>query len=414
MPPLQRKTGAIPSPRHRLAGSTPHRILGVTPPACLWLPKILSMWLNDVDGDCVTAEEAFAKATSGILIEDATVQTWATAHGVLNGADLISVLDWMKTGGFSQDGNTYNDGPTTSIDWTNAAVLQNAIANGPVKIGVAATQLQSAVGDSNGWVATGFKTDNNEDHCVALCGYGSMGWLAQALGATLPASVDPTQPGYALYTWKTVGIIDVPSMLAITGEAWLRAPTTMTIGANPPTPDPVTILPAPTPPTPIPPAPPVPPAPTPPAPPVPPTPTPTPVPPGPVPPLPPTPTPDRAIVRMLKAEIFFLLRMYGSGIAAILIAEVAAFPGLTSAERSELTAYIHGLANVASLSPILSGLSLPGSVFADILAEIRALIAQYGSVALPMIVSLIEASSLSPWEKVILEALATHLLSAAA
>ena len=34
-------------------------------------------------------------------------------------------------------------------------------------------------------------------------------------------------PAYALFTWDSIGIIDVPSMLAITGEAWLRNPTTV-------------------------------------------------------------------------------------------------------------------------------------------------------------------------------------------
>jgi hypothetical protein len=75
------------------------------------------MWLNQTDGDCVTAEEAFAKATSGILISDTTVQTWATINGVLNGADLDQVLQLMQTAGFSQDGDTLNDGPPTSVDW---------------------------------------------------------------------------------------------------------------------------------------------------------------------------------------------------------------------------------------------------------------------------------------------------------
>jgi hypothetical protein len=30
----------------------------------------------------------------------------------------------------------------------------------------------------SGWFATGFKQDNNEDHCVSLCGYGTISWLA--------------------------------------------------------------------------------------------------------------------------------------------------------------------------------------------------------------------------------------------
>ena len=129
----------------------------------IYKPSKLSFWLNDKDGDCVTAEEAFAKACHQpeIFISDAEVQKWAKAHNVLNGANLTDVLDAMKTQGFQQGGHTYDDGPSVAVDWTNAALLQNAIAHGPVKIGVAADQLEAAVPHppTNGWFATGFKQD---------------------------------------------------------------------------------------------------------------------------------------------------------------------------------------------------------------------------------------------------------------
>jgi hypothetical protein len=195
------------------------------------------MWLNATYGDCVTAEECFAKACNQpeIFIRDETVQAWATANNVLNGADLTQVLDLMQTEGFQQDGLTYDDGPFTSVDWTNAEVLQNAISVGPVKIGVAADQLENAVPDppANGWLATGFQPDPNEDHCVSLCGFGSIQWITEQLGLTVPtnlysykAEVDPSDPAYAMFTWDSIGIIDVPSLLAICGEAWLRNPVT--------------------------------------------------------------------------------------------------------------------------------------------------------------------------------------------
>jgi hypothetical protein len=44
---------------------------------------------------------------------------------------------------------------------------------------------------------------------------------------TVPNGVNGTQPGYALFTWGGIGIIDFPSLLAITHEAWLRTPTTI-------------------------------------------------------------------------------------------------------------------------------------------------------------------------------------------
>lgn len=254
----KRMTGAKPTSRHTLAASAPYRIVGTTPSSWIWLPKRLSYWGNQNDGDCVTASEAFNKACSGIFISEAEVIRWATAHGVLNGAYLNEVLDWFTDDGFRQDGNVYNDGKKVSVDWTNAAVLRNALSKGPVKIGVAASQLQNAVGDSNGWFAMNFQSDNQTDHCVELAGFGTVSELAGWLNVTVPSGIDPSEDAYGLFTWNTVGVINVSSIKAITSEAWTRIPNSITVGTNPPTPDPVfTPGPAPTPipvPTPIPPA----------------------------------------------------------------------------------------------------------------------------------------------------------------
>lgn len=227
---IARFRGARPSPQHKLFGAKPAQIVDSTPAQFAQIPKQLSYWLNNQYGDCVTAEEAFAKACHDpeIFIEDDTVRAWAEAGGFLNGADLITVLDAMVTAGFSQNGLLYDDGPPLSVDYTNAASLHNAISRGPVKIGIAATQLENVVGTTNGWFALGFHQDTNMDHCVSLCGYGSIAYCAEALGVAVPGGVDGTQPGYLLFTWNTIGVIDVPSMLNITSEAWLRAPTTWT------------------------------------------------------------------------------------------------------------------------------------------------------------------------------------------
>lgn len=189
------------------------------------------MWLNATYGCCCTSEEAFAKAcdTPEDFITDDTVLAWATKNNVLNGTELTTVLDLMQTTGFAQDGKLYNDGPFNTVDWTNSTALQNAIAQGPVKIGVAADQLENAVPNppTNGWFASGFQPDPNEDHCVSLCGFGTIAWLSGLLGDSVPDGVDGTQQAYALFTWSSVGIIDPPSMLAITAEAWLRNPVTL-------------------------------------------------------------------------------------------------------------------------------------------------------------------------------------------
>lgn len=226
------RRGANPSPRSVLAAATPHAALAGAPPNFLTLPGQLSSWGNFDHGDCVTAEEAFAKACHQpeIFISDQAAISWATKHGVLEGANLHQVMQWMQKGGFQQGGQTFDDGQIYSVDWTNESTLESAISKGPVKIGVAATQLETAWRTTNGqtgWFALGFKKDDAEDHCVSLCGYGSLTWLAGQLKATVPTGIDGTKPGYAMFTWDSVGIIDQPSMIAITQEAWLRSPTTV-------------------------------------------------------------------------------------------------------------------------------------------------------------------------------------------
>lgn len=228
--PATMKRGAIPSPRHLLAAATPFQRVGVNPPNFLLAPPQLSFWGNDQYGDCVTAEEAFAKAcySPEIFLPTSEVVGWATAHGYLNGAYLTAVLTTMQGDGFEESNCTYDDGSYAAVNWMNPSILQNAIAQGPVKIGVAADQLDGVVTPGrNGWFALGFTADPNEDHCVSLCGYGSLQWLAQQFGVQVPAGADPAAPGYAMFTWNSIGIIDVPSMQAITAEAWLRTPTTV-------------------------------------------------------------------------------------------------------------------------------------------------------------------------------------------
>jgi hypothetical protein len=224
------KRGAIPSPRHKLAAAMPHQIVGISPPALLYNPPQLSIWGNDKYGDCVTAEEAFAKAAFNpeIFITPDEAVSWARSNGYLNGAVIVEVLEKMMSAGFQQSNCRYDDGSHTSVDWTNATILQNAIAQGSVKIGVAANQLEPVVTPGrNGWFATGFTQDNEVDHCVSLCGYGTMQWLTQQFKVLLPPGIDGTKPGYAMFTWDSIGVIDVASMLAITHEAWLRTPTSV-------------------------------------------------------------------------------------------------------------------------------------------------------------------------------------------
>jgi hypothetical protein len=283
------KRGLKPTPRHVLAGAMPfRRTLKAIPPSFFIFPLKMSMWLNDQDGDCVTAEEAFNKACAGIFIQDDTVLAWCNANGTLNGADLQPVIQQMEAKGFSQDGNIYGDGNGLAINYADAPTLQAAIYQagtgspaGSIKIGIAADQLPSGAGNANGWFLPSDSPDTNEDHCVSLCGYGTAQQFVDAMNAafsglnlTLPSGVDPTMQGYALYTWKTIGFVATQALVNMTGEAWIRTPNTVTTGSGTPTPDTVytTATPVPTP-TPTP------------------TPTPNPVPPTPIPSPTPTPVP---------------------------------------------------------------------------------------------------------------------------
>lgn len=227
-----RMRGAIPTPRHVLAAARAFAPPVAAPQQFLTIPGRISMWGNDVHGDCVTAEEAFAKACHSpeIFITDTEVISWATAHNALEGAYLPDVLTSMQHDGFRQGGQVYDDGVHATVDWTNPSALHAAIAQGPVKLGVAADQLDDAwlsTGGANGWFATGFHADPNEDHCVSLCGYGTIGWLAGQLHVSVPGGVNASAAGYALFTWNSIGIIDQPSMIHITQEAWVRQPTTV-------------------------------------------------------------------------------------------------------------------------------------------------------------------------------------------
>lgn len=261
------KRGAIPSPRHVLAAATPYRA-GAYPPAVLYFPKKLSMWLNDQDGDCVSAEEAFKMAAWSVkvglpetFIPDQSVYNFAHRNGWLNGADLLPVMQAVESQGLvADDGKTYHNGAPNSVDYMSNDTLFSAIFQGAsVKIGVAADQLENAVNSTNGrsgWVGFGWKSDNNEDHCTGLCGYGVktsdlIALFAQAgVTISLPSGFSPTAPSVAFYTWDSIGIVDLPSVRNIMGEAWLRTPGTVEQPnvVPPPTPTPIpTPVPTPTP-----------------------------------------------------------------------------------------------------------------------------------------------------------------------
>lgn len=218
-------------------------------PACFGkIPAMLSYWGNSVNGvaDCVCAEEAAAKAIYSVnndmpelFIRPENVAQWATQNGFNGLADPTSVMEAMAQSGMkADDGKVYGDGQIYSVNWyTDAVTLSSAIKQGPVKIGVASAQLNGKVPNpaQNGWIVTGLNPDGVTDHCVNLCGFGSLRSLCAKFGVA-PGGIDPETPCYLMFTWGSIGIIDRDSMLAITGEAWLRRPTTVLQGAAGPAP----------------------------------------------------------------------------------------------------------------------------------------------------------------------------------
>lgn len=239
------KRGARPTPRHKLLATIPH-----VPHAApvQWPPTLasfLEMWLNDQDGDCVTAEEAAAVAQYSVVnglpeskITDATVLAFCNKFGFLDGANLTDVMDKMISDGFIQDGG-YKDGPYAGVDYSNETVLQSAIAVGPVKIGIDADALPSGAGNGQGWFAFGGSPGqfSNEDHCVGLWGYGPIAYLVQLIqstfGVTLAPPANAPASGYIIYTWSTVGIVDHAWIMSTCGEAWVRNPTTVGVSPAP-------------------------------------------------------------------------------------------------------------------------------------------------------------------------------------
>ncbi len=234
--------GAKPSPRYKLQAATPFVPLKAAPAQFAIVPPKLSYWYNDRYGICVTSQEAVCKAAWSIqcglaelFVPDEEVLRWATKYGFRDGADLAEVMDRMQKDGFTVAGQNYKDGPYFGVDYSNEAVLQAAIASGPVNIAIDADALPSGAGNDQGWWALGNRRFPNTDHCVALLGYGPAEYLFKQLGVALPAAL-AGKSGYLLFTWSTIGFVDHSWLMNTCVEAWVRKPTTP--GQIPPDPGP--------------------------------------------------------------------------------------------------------------------------------------------------------------------------------
>jgi len=224
-------SGDFPSPNHELVAATHYK--GEDAPASfLAWPIGLSFWGNDTRSNSLWAEEAFAKA----CVEP---KIYIPVDIVFDAQKRCSAnfAEFMQKEGFRVADKAYLDGQFQCVDWTNASTLNSAIAKaGPVKLGVASHSLLRAVHGTvtpgtNGWAIHGLSSGYPENHCVSLCGYGTLDVLVDLFGqlgtvVNLPQEM-PTELCYAMFTWGSIGIIDARSLISITGEAWVRTPTTI-------------------------------------------------------------------------------------------------------------------------------------------------------------------------------------------
>lgn len=231
-------SGEFPTPNHELASARPYRTAVTAPESFIAWPTGIGSWANEKADNSSWAEEAFAKACAEprVLIPTDVVLSASRECGSSNFAA------FMQTHGFHVDRKAYLDGPFNSVNWTNATVLNSAIANvGPVKVGIASAGLargprgQITPGTS-GWAVYGLPADQPENHWASLFGYGPLAALVgffegHGVNVNLPSGM-PTGLGYAMFIWSSVGIIDQQSLMNITGEAWVRNPTTIIKNLN--------------------------------------------------------------------------------------------------------------------------------------------------------------------------------------
>ena len=226
-------SGAFPTPNYELAAAQPYRAIGATPESFIAWPIGIDFRGNDSGGSSIWAEEVFAKACAEprVFIPADVVLSTAQKCGMSNFAA------FMQSHGFQMDGKAYLDGPFNSVNWMNAAALNGAIANvGPVKIGIASANLASGphgqvTTGTSGWALYGLPAGQLEDHCVSLCGYGPLAALVdlfarQGVKVNVPSGM-PAELCYAMFTSGSIGIVDRQSLMNITGEAWVRNPTTI-------------------------------------------------------------------------------------------------------------------------------------------------------------------------------------------
>src|SRR4029077_16180813 len=202
-----------------------HKAKNNIPETVARVPSKLSMLGNDEFGDCVTSEscaaiEAYSVGLglTEIVITDADAIAWARAHGDLNGAELLPVIQDMEADGVRDStGVIRKAGTPSSVDYTNEATLQSAIAQGPVSIAIGSGDLPSGAGNANGWWGLTSGGAQN-DHFVVLWESGRAEELFKAPGLPCPCPC-AGKTGYLLFTWSTIGFVTPSWILGTVQEA---------------------------------------------------------------------------------------------------------------------------------------------------------------------------------------------------
>lgn len=246
--------GAIPTPVEEINAAAPFIPQAQASAQFAVVPAHLQYWGNDRYGICVTAEEAFAKLAYSkmcgddeIRISDSDCIAWARRHGVLNGANLLDVMQMAAKDGLPANGKLYTTGVPHRVNFRDEDELRAAIATGPVKVGIQAGDLPRGAGSKNGWWSIRSVPGGREDHAVALCGYGPASYLFGELGLPVPEGLPADRQGYLLFTWSTIGFVSHEFIMGSCDEMWVRVPTTVGEEPKPPPPPPVPPAPEPKP-----------------------------------------------------------------------------------------------------------------------------------------------------------------------
>lgn len=257
MPTFMR--GARPSPRHKLSAATAFTMLKAPPAQFGVIPTRNSMKGNDQYGDCVTAEWAQAIAVYSLMcglpqrfVTDQQTIAWAKSHGYADGANLTDVMDSAAKDFLGDDASDKNlCGAYTSVDYSNADLMNAATVVGPINLAIDANALPSGAGNQMGWYALKKGTFPNTDHCVHYSAYGRADYIYDLMKVSLPSAISPSTIGRAIYTWQTYGFVTDEWGMGTIAESWSRHPTILGLPTpvppgppNPPNP--------PNPPTPVP------------------------------------------------------------------------------------------------------------------------------------------------------------------